>query len=122
MVYDVVGTGVYAIPSNIGSAQNTTTGFRILLLADPGIVGFAADDIRAWVIDSQTAAGGEGERSLACCISGFSYNNKVCLSEAEVDVLTAAIEAALLSASEAGTITSVGVQEVNLFDGGVSSH
>ena len=117
MIYDIVGTGIYAVPADTGAAQGATTGFRTLLA---GVAGLSVEtvNIRAWVIDSQTAAGGQGARSLACFIGGFTYNNKVCPTEADVDAMTAAIEVALLAAAGNGTITSVGVQEVNLFNGG----
>jgi hypothetical protein len=117
MIYDIVGTGIYAVPGGVVAAQQATAGLRALLAE---VAGLAADSInvRAWILDSQTASGGEGVRSLACLVGGFTYNGEVCPSEAEVDTLTAAIRSALLAASGGGTITSIGVQEVNLFDGG----
>ena len=123
MVYDVVGTEAFAVPTSTATAQAATYGFRLLIQSDPAVPNLVVDseNLWAWVIDSQEHGGGEGPRSLACLMSGFTYNAKVCPTEGEVDQMVAAIRAALLAATlgdTGGTITSVGAIEVNLFDGG----
>jgi len=120
LVRDIVGTGVFAVPAVNAQAYAATNAFNTLIGFDPGVAGLTYEnrDIAAWVLDSRESGGGEGVRSLACHIPGITYLGKVCPSESEIDALIAAIEVVLLGASEGGTITSVGVTEITLFNGG----
>jgi hypothetical protein len=121
MIHDIVGTGIYAVPSSDITAQSATSGLRTLLFGDPGVPGLAVGETafsRAWVVDSQTSGGEHGTRSLAFSIAGFTYSGVVCPTEAAVDAMTSAIRSVLLAASVGGTITALGSIEVNLFDAG----
>ena len=121
MIYDIVGTGDFVVPEGNDVALVTEGDISDLLDTDPGVAGLAFDNVKAWVLDSQTGAGVEGARSLACLISGFTYNFEVCPSEAEIDTLIAALRVALLTVPEGGIgqILSVGVIEFNIFNAGV---
>lgn len=121
MIHDIVGTGIYAVPSSIGTAQSATAGLRTLIFGDPGVPGLAVGETsfsRAWVVDSQTSGSEHGARSLALSIGGFTYFGVVCPTEAAVDQMISTIRSVLLAASAGGTITAIGSIEVNLFDAG----
>jgi len=120
LVRDIVGTGVFAVPTVNAQAYAATGAFNTLIGYDPGVAGltYQERDIAAWVLDSREAGGGEGVRSLACHIPGITYMGTECPSEVQTDALIAAIVAVLVGASEGGTITSVGVTEITLFNAG----
>jgi hypothetical protein len=120
MVYDIVGTGDFAVPENNGEAVEAGNAISGLLNVDPGVEDLVCGSVEAWVIDSQSGGGTEGSRSLACLISEFTYNGELCPSEADTDTLIAALRAALLHVpgGDIGWIISVGVIELNIFDAG----
>lgn len=117
-VMDIVGEGIYQIPSSDASLLSATNGMDSLLTVDPGIVDFAYTDIQAFVKDGATASGGEGTRSLNLMIDGFNYEGATVPSEAATDAMCTAIRVALKSipgGEVQGVITDVGEIRVNEF-------
>ena len=111
-ITDIVGTGTYAIPTNDTQLASATSGFDGIL---SGVANLVYDRVLAWVEDQAGPNGAEGIRTLNCLVEKFTYLTKECPSEAEVDTLGAAIEAALEADAN---ITSVDQQQYHLFQAG----
>jgi hypothetical protein len=111
-ITDVIGAGTYAIPTNDTQLAAATTGFDGLL---SGVANLTYDRVLAWVEDQGGPDGAEGIRTLNCMVEKFTYLAKECPSEAEVDSMTTAIEAALEADAN---ITSVDQQQCHLFQAG----
>lgn len=122
MIYDIVGTDHFAVPEDNNDALQADSDINDLLSVAPGVAGLVYSGVKAWVLDSKVGDGAEGPRTLACLLSGFSYNGEVCPGEPETDALIAALRVALLTvpAGGIGSITSIGVIEVNIFNAGLA--
>lgn len=108
----IIGNGTYAIPTNDAQLAAATAGFDALL---SGVAGLAYDRVLAWVEDQEGPDGAEGVRTLNCLIEKFTYLTKECPSEAEIDTLGLAMEAALEADA---SITSIDQQQFHLFQAG----
>lgn len=109
-ITDIVGT--IGIPSNdiqLATATSTLDG----LLS--GVANLTYDRVLAWVEDQAGPNGAEGIRTLNCMVEKFTYIGDECPSEANVDALGAAVEAALEGDP---SITSIGQQQYHLFQAG----
>jgi hypothetical protein len=111
-ITDIVGSGTYAIPTNDSELAAATSGLDTLL---SGVANLSYNQVLAWVEDSGGPDGAEGVRSLNCLVEKVTYLTKECPSESEVDTMTAAIESALEADAN---ITSIGYQQVNIFQTG----
>jgi hypothetical protein len=122
MIYDIVGTGHFVVPETNSAALQAGDDIGDLLSVAPGVAGLVYSESRAWVLDSKVGSGAEGSRTLACLISDFSYNGEICPSEAEIDSLIGFTRMALFTvpAGGIGSITSIGVIEVNIFNAGLA--
>jgi hypothetical protein len=120
---DIVGTGIYAIPATSEQLDDAASGLSALIDAAAitiGVYDFVRVATYAWVRDCATAGGGEGTRSLCMFIDAFALDPAQgslteCPSAAEMDLLFAAIKAAL---EVSGDITSVGTQTASLYFSG----
>jgi hypothetical protein len=110
-IHDIVGTGAYAVPTSDAELHALDELFYNLLTAV--VDDFTMERAIAWVKDSAGSDGEGGVRTLNCLMTGV-YVAEDCPSEAEADVIFAAIEAALLAVGGGGVITSVGLQEYNI--------
>jgi hypothetical protein len=122
MIYDIVGTGHFVVPESNNAALLADSDINDLLSVAPGVAGLVYSGVKAWVLDSKVGDGAEGPRTLACLLSGFSYNGEICPGEPETDALIAALRVALLTVppGDVGIIISVGVIEVNIFNTGLA--
>jgi hypothetical protein len=111
-ITDIVGTNNYAVPTDDTELATATSGLDTILSA---VANLTYDRVLAWVEDSGGPGGAEGNRTLNCLVEKFTYNTDECPSEAEVDTMIAAIEAALEADAD---ITSVGNQQVHIFQAG----
>lgn len=111
-ITDIIGSGTYAVPGADASLAAATAGLETLL---SGVANLTYDRVLAWVEDQEGPDGAEGVRTLNCLIEKFTYLTKECPSEAEVDALGAAIEAALEADA---SITSVSQQQFHIFQAG----
>jgi len=115
LVSDVVGTGVYAIPSTDVQLTSCNNGLAAALATVPGL---NFERAIALVKDSGGPSGAEGTRTLNCLIAGVRYGGEECPDETECDALFAAIEAALEFCifPPGSAISSIGLQEFNIVD------
>jgi hypothetical protein len=111
-ITDIVGTNDYAVPTDDTELATATSGLDTILSA---VANLTYDRVLAWVEDSGGPGGAEGNRTLNCLVEKFTYSTDECPSEAEVDTMIAAIEAALEADAD---ITSVGNQQVHIFQAG----
>ena len=118
-ISDIVGVGVFAVPSTDAALQLASAGINNKLLVEPGVDGLTYTIANAFVKDSVNADGSEGDRTLNCIIDGFTYDGPyTLLSELETDTLLEAIVTALefVPGGEiTGLITDVGVIRVDMW-------
>jgi hypothetical protein len=105
-ITNIVGTGTYAVPDQIGALNAATAGFHTLL---GGVAGLSEAQVLAYVKDSSPSGGGEGTRTLCCLVETYTYGGSYCPSEAQTDALFAAIRSALEADPN---ITTIGAQYV----------
>jgi len=109
-ITDIVGTiGIPGTDAQLAAATATLDG----LLS--GVANLTYDRALAWVEDQGGPDGAEGTRTLNCMVEKITYLTQECPSEAQVDTMTAAIEAALEADA---SITSIGEQQCHLFQAG----
>jgi hypothetical protein len=114
-ISNIVGDGVFVVSENDSQLFGAGYFMNMLLSGVHAPAGLTYETVRAWVKDSGRPGGLENARTLNCQISGVKYNDEECPDASEIDTLTAAIEASLLSSLEPfGTIESIGLQEFNL--------
>ncbi|HUV13231.1 MAG TPA: hypothetical protein VMY18_06285, partial [Acidobacteriota bacterium] len=111
-ITDIVGAGVYAVPTNDAELATATAGLNSRLAS---VSGLSYDRVLAWVEDSGGPGAVEGARTLNCLIEKFTVSGAECPSESDVDALIAAIEFNLELDAD---ITSVGNQQVHIFQAG----
>lgn len=117
-VMDIVGSGIYLVPSSDAALVNATNGMDSLLSVNPGVVGLTYDSIEAFVRDSGGPGGAEGTRTLNAIIEGFEYKASVVPSEGDADDMCTGIKVALKTnpgGEVQGLITEVGEIRVNAF-------
>ena len=111
-ITDIVGAGVYAVPTSDAELALATAGLNSRLAS---VSGLSYDRVLAWVEDSGGPGVVEGARTLNCLIEKFTVSGAECPSESDVDALIAAIEFNLELDAD---ITSVGNQQVHIFQAG----
>jgi hypothetical protein len=109
-ITDVVGT--IGIPGSDAQLASATSTFDGILSA---VANLTYDRVLAWVEDQGGPDGAEGTRTLNCMVEKITYLTQECPSEAQIDTMTAAIEAALEADA---SITSIGEQQCHLFQAG----
>lgn len=105
---DIVGAGIYAVPTSQAELDDAAAGFKLVIdtaaiTVEIGPGNFADlihGDIFAWVRDNATAEGGSGTRSLCMFMSAIGLDPAIgdireCLTPQEMIDLFADIRSAL---------------------------
>ena len=104
-ITDIIGTGIYAVPTNPTQLLTAKAGFDSII---SGVANLSYQSVDAWVTDSNVPA---GPRSLNCSVNGFEFSGSICPNATDTDTMLAAIKSALEADVD---ITSVSVENVNI--------
>jgi hypothetical protein len=113
-VMDIVGTGVYANPTNNDTLQQCTQALDERL-GIGGFGGFVYTGIDGLVRDTAAASGGEGIRSINCIIDGSTWVGAAVPSDLNTAAMCSAVRARLLEVGDWPLITSIGEIRVNMW-------
>jgi hypothetical protein len=108
-ITDIIGAGDFAVPIDDAALATATTELDALL---GGVANLSYDRVLAWV---ETNNGASPPRTLNCVVEKFEYSGEECPDSTETQTMTAAIESTLEGDPD---ITSIGVQQVHIFQAG----